>query len=164
MYDEHLTYNRNGDLEFRGALVEVRQVGFGLSNNALHEMYRYMSAQGIALNLSDYPMVPNSSDYVHTSSMNRVYTRTEFTDWLANREEWSLIDGTRDTHQNYPLEAEIKLVTLSAEDKTILHLNNTPYTIIGTQEQFTKYENAINLNTPDYLNTSSYFKSNLKAA
>lgn len=128
-YNKYLTYDRNGNLELRGVFVEERDVGFGLSNNALHEMYRYMSGKGISLNLSDYPMVPDSSDYVHTSSMNRVFDRTGLTEWLANREEWSPIDSRRDSHPNNPLNAETELLLLSAEDKTILHYLSSDYTI-----------------------------------
>jgi hypothetical protein len=151
-YNKYLTYDRNGNLELRGVFVEERDVGFGLSNNALHTMYDYMSTQGISLNLSGYPMVPDSSDYVHTSSMNRVFDRTGLTEWLANREEWSPIDSRRDSHPNYPLEAETKLLLLSAEDKTILHyLEADKYTILGTEKEFDDITKNIVQNAPEFM-------------
>ncbi|MFZ2968938.1 MAG: DUF2235 domain-containing protein [Sulfuricurvum sp.] len=149
-YDERITYARNGNLELHGVLIETRHVGFGLSNNALHKLYEYMAAQGISLTLSDYPMVPNHHDYVHTSSMNRLYNRRGLADWIANRDEWSPVDGKRDTHANYPEGAMTKLLLLSPEDKTILSMNNTPYTIIGTPAQFAKYESSIKAKGADF--------------
>ena len=138
-------------------MTQIRDVGFGLSNVALNVMYQNMINSGIALRplsvlgdtdgYSNWQMpAGNYQNYVHTSSLDGF--DINWVEKFGLEKEYS---GIRKSYPNESGNAEVKLAKLSAEDKTILHLNNTPYTIIGTQEQFTEYENAITLNAPEFM-------------